>query len=47
MFAVLLARQGKDPAVVREFMGLRNSSDAKAIMAGDPVRMAEIVAKVF
>lgn len=47
MFAVLLARQGKDPAVVRELMGLRNSSDAKAIMAGDPVRMAEIVAKVF
>lgn len=46
-FAVLLARQGKDPAVVREMMGLRNISDAKAIMACDPVRMADIVAKVF
>lgn len=46
-FAVLLARQGKDPALVREMMGLRNISDAKAIMAGDPVRMAKIVAKVF
>ena len=46
-FAVLLGRQGKDPAVVREMMGLRNISDAKAIMAGDPVRMADIVAKVF
>lgn len=46
-FAVLLARQGKDPAVVREMLGLRNISDAKSIMTGDPVRMAEIVAKVF
>lgn len=46
-FAVLLARQGKDPAVVREMMGLRNISDAKSIMADDPVRMADIVARVF
>jgi site-specific recombinase XerD len=46
-FAVLLGRQGKDPAVVREMMGLRNISDAKAIMAHDPVRMADIVARVF
>lgn len=46
-FAVLMARQGKDPALVREMMGLRNISDAKEIMRTDPVRMADIVAKVF
>jgi len=32
---------------VTESSRLRNISDAKAIMAGDPVRMADIVAKVF
>lgn len=46
-FAVLLARQGKDPALVREVMGLRNISEAREIMRTDPVRMADIVAKVF
>ena len=45
--AVYLARQGKDAAVVREILGLQSLSAAKVLMAGDPVRMAEIVAKVF
>ena len=46
-FAVLLARQGKDPALVRELMGLRNISEAREAMRHDPVRMADIMAKVF
>lgn len=46
-FAVLLARQGKDPAVVRECLGLQSLTAAKDLMRGDPVRMGDIVAKVF
>lgn len=46
-FAVLLGRQGKDPALVRQMMGLQSISAAKAIMKGDPVRMGDIVAKVW
>lgn len=45
--AVLLARQGKDPALVREMLGLRNISQAREMMRTDPVRMADIVAKAF
>lgn len=45
--AVLMARQGKDAAVVREMLGLQSISAAKAMMQGDPARMAEIVARVF
>lgn len=45
--AVYMARQGKDPAIVREMLGLRSISAAKAMMQHDPVRMADIVAKVF
>ncbi len=46
-FAVLQARKGRDPALVREMMGLRNISDAKEMMRTDPKRMADIMAKVF
>ncbi|MCK9987768.1 MAG: integrase/recombinase XerD [Azoarcus sp.] len=46
-FAVLLARQGKDPAVVREALGLQSLTAAKQMMQGDPVRMGDIVARVF
>lgn len=45
--AVYMARQGRDPAVVREMLGLQSLSAAKALMAGDPVHMADTVAKVF
>lgn len=46
-FAVLQARKGRDPALVREVMGLRNISDAKEMMRTDPKRMADIMAKVL
>lgn len=46
-FAVLLARQGKDPALVRELLGLASISAAREIMRHDPVRMASLVAKAF
>lgn len=45
--AVYLGRQRKDPAVVREMLGLQSLTAAKSLMACDPVRMADIVAKVF
>lgn len=45
--AVYLSRQGKDPAIVREMLGLQSLSAAKAMMQHDPIRMADIVAKVF
>lgn len=45
--AVYMARQGKDPAIVREMLGLQSISAAKAMMQHDPIRMGDIVKNVF
>jgi integrase len=46
-FAVKMKRLGKDPAVVREILGLASLSAAKEMMEGDPIELAKIVAAVF
>ena len=45
--AVWLGRQGKDPALVREMLGLRSITATKTLMQHDPVRMGDIVARAF
>jgi site-specific recombinase XerD len=46
-FAVKMARQGRDPAVVKEILGLASLSATRKIMKGDPAQMAKIVAAVY
>jgi integrase len=46
-FAVKMARQGKDPVIVREILGLASISATRDIMKGDPARMDKIVASIF
>lgn len=44
--AVLLARQKKDVAVVRQILGLRNLTQARDMMRGDPKWLASLVSKI-
>lgn len=46
-FAVKMARQGRDPAVVKEILGLASLSATRQIMKGDPAQMAKIVAAIY
>ena len=46
-FAVKMKRLGKDPAVVREVLGLASLAAAKEMMEGDPAALSRIVAAVF
>lgn len=45
--AVKMKRLGKDPAVVREVLGLGSLSAAKEMTEGAAVKLAKIVAAVF
>lgn len=46
-FAVKMKRLAKEPAVVREILGLASLVAAKEMMEGDPVELLKIVAAMF